>query len=105
MTKKEADEITARNLALIATLDEALNELEDALQYKFEYLVKKHNDLETLEELRETLNELKKDGPEMLKHIQADAIEELYFPALLRKMWSGHEIQEWLKEQACQKRK
>lgn len=100
-----SDELAARNLALIATLDEALIELEDALQYKFEYLVQKHKDLETLEELRQSLDSLNVNSDEMLRNIQADAIENLQFPTMLRKMWSGNEVQEWLKEQAKTKRK
>ena len=104
MTKAEQRALEAANLALITTLDSALNELRDVLMYKDPHLAKKHKDYETLEELCETLNELKKGGAEILTHIQADAIEELHFPALLRKMWSGHEVQEWLQSQANHKR-
>lgn len=32
--------------------------------------------------------------------MKADAIEELTFPTMLRKMWSGGEVQEWLDQQA-----
>ena len=38
--------------ALQAALSEALDEFEDAIQYKLEYLVTKHGDRETLARLR-----------------------------------------------------
>ena len=38
--------------ALQAALSEALDEFEDAIQYKLEYLVTKHGDRETLVRLR-----------------------------------------------------
>ena len=105
INKDEVDALIAKNLALTAALDEAITEYQDAVMYKSEYLVEKHKDLETIAELREILDEISNDGCEMLKNLQADAIDDLRFPTELRKMWSGGEIQEWLKEQACQKRK
>lgn len=98
-------ELSAANLALQAALDEAITEYQDAIAYKSEYLVEKHKDLETVAELREISDSHKLAGKEVLKHLQADAIEDLKFPTELRKMWSGSEVQQWLKEQACQKRK
>lgn len=35
-----------------------------------------------------------------LMSVRADAIAGLAFPTMLRKMWSGHEVQEWLTDQA-----
>lgn len=98
-------ELSAANLALQAALAEAITEYQDAIAYKSEYLVEKHKDLETVAELREISDSYKLAGKEVLKHLQADAIDSLKFPVELRKMWSGGEVQQWLEEQACQKRK
>jgi len=35
-----------------------------------------------------------------LDELRACAVEELRFPVMLRKMWSGGEVQAWLSEQA-----
>ncbi len=35
----------------------------------------------------------------------AEVIGSLSFPTMLRKMWSGGEVQQWLKEQAAEKRR
>lgn len=35
-----------------------------------------------------------------LAHIRAEVIESLQFPVFLRKMWTGNELQEWLKNAA-----
>jgi hypothetical protein len=32
--------------------------------------------------------------------LQANAIESLVFPVMLRKMWSGQEVQNWINERA-----
>jgi len=47
-----ADRFAARCEVLEAGLREALDEFEDAIQYKLEYLVAKHGDRETLARLR-----------------------------------------------------
>ena len=39
-----------------------------------------------------------------LADIQADAIDSLVFPDMLRTMWSGVSVQEWLKDQAIEVR-
>ena len=105
VNKEEVDALIAKNLALSAALDEAITEYQDTIEYKDDYLVEKHKDRETIAELRQVLLEISNDGCEMLKHLQADAIDNLKFPVELRKMWSGGDVQEWLKEQACLKRK
>lgn len=51
----ETATLRARVKALEAALGEALNEWEDALQYKLDFLVTKHGDRETLERLRALL--------------------------------------------------
>lgn len=98
-------ELSAANLALQTALDEAITEYQDAIAYKSDYLVEKHKDIETIAELREISNSHKLAGREVLKHLQADAVDNLKFPVELRKMWNGGEVQKWLKEQASQKRK
>lgn len=40
-----------------------------------------------------------------LVHHDADVIASLKFPTMLRKMWSGGEVQQWLHEQAEEKRR
>lgn len=36
--------------------------------------------------------------------LAAEAISELRFPAMLRQMWSGGQVQEWLSQQAAMRR-
>lgn len=48
--------------------------------------------------------ELEGISTQSLQHIEVAGIERLKFPTMLRKMWSGGEVQEWLKEQAEQLR-
>ncbi|MDX5979592.1 hypothetical protein [Vreelandella alkaliphila] len=46
------------------------------------------------------------DSPKTsLAHRDADTIASLTFPTMLRKMWSGGEVQQWLNEQALEKRR
>jgi hypothetical protein len=40
----------------------------------------------------------------LLEH-DACVIEQMRFPTMLRKMWSGQEVQSWLQEQADEKRR
>ncbi|MGP9633740.1 hypothetical protein ACT3R7_11805 [Halomonas sp. AOP43-A1-21] len=40
-----------------------------------------------------------------LAHRDAETIASLAFPTMLRKMWSGGEVQQWLNEQALEKRR
>jgi len=47
---------------------------------------------------------LAKTPQQCLAEIRAEAIASLRFPTMLRKMWAGGEIQEWLKEQAAKLR-
>jgi hypothetical protein len=104
MIKKTQNELAAANLALAAALNDAIIEYQDTLSYKSEYLIKKHVDWETLAELKNILEIHQTEGADILKEIQAQTIEDLRFPVELRKMWSGTEIQEWLKDQAYNKR-
>ena len=99
------DELKATNLALITALDEAISEYEYTLEYKSDYLVEKHKDRETVQELKDTLEAAKSNGRKIFKYLQADTIKALKFPVELRKMWSGGEVQDWLTQQASQQRK
>lgn len=48
--------------------------------------------------------ELLKESPLIsLAHRDADTIASLSFPTMLRKMWSGGEVQQWINEQASEK--
>lgn len=40
-----------------------------------------------------------------LAHRDAEVIASLRFPTMLRKMWSGAEVQQWLSERAAEKRR
>lgn len=100
MNSEEQDALKAMNLALVTALSDAIAELRYALEYKDAHLVKKHKDLETVEELQEILDLHRDHGAAIFKEIQADAIESLNFPVMLRKMWSGSDVQEWLAQQA-----
>ena len=104
MSRTSHRELEAANLALTAALNDAIIEYQDTLIYKSEYLTEKHGDWETVAELKKILEINRTDGANILKEIQAQAVEDLVFPADLRKMWSGTEIQEWLKDQAHNKR-
>jgi len=94
------DELKASNLALVAALSEAISKYESLLEHKDEDLVEKHKDHETVRELKDTLDAAKNDGRKIYKHLQVDTIRSLKFPVALRKMWSGDEVQKWLREQA-----
>jgi len=104
MNKKTQSELEAANLALTVALNDAIIEYQDTLAYKSEYLIEKHVDWETVAELKKILEIHRTSGANILKEIQAQAVEDLVFPADLRKMWSGTEIQAWLKDQAYNKR-
>ena len=101
---KTQRELEVVNLALTAALNDAIIEYQDTLAYKSEYLAEKHCDWETVSELKKILELQRIEGASILKEIQAQTIEDLKFPADLRKMWSGTEIVEWLKDQAQNKR-
>jgi len=73
------DELKATNLALITALDEAISEYEYTLEYKSDYLVEKHKDRETVQELKDTLEAAKSNGRKIFKYLQADTIKALSF--------------------------
>lgn len=43
---------------------------------------------------------LNKTPVQCLAEIKAQAVDALKFPTMLRKMWSGSEVQAWIKEEA-----
>lgn len=53
------------------------------------------------EKVRELEDQLAMIGSVDVNEVAASAVESLNFPVYLRKMWSGDEVQEWLKNQAC----
>jgi len=102
MTKKELE---AANLALLTTLNEAIECYKSALDYKSGHLIEQHGDRKTVTELEEVVRVHKKKSRQIYKQIQGDAVAELQFPTMLRKMWSADEIQEWLDSQAARLKK
>jgi transcriptional regulator NrdR family protein len=86
-------ELEASNLLLLATLNEAIDLI--------------HHDVDSvkLRELREVVETHRKYSERIYKQLQIDTIAALRFPTMLRKMWSGQEVQSWLEEQADQKLK
>lgn len=87
MTKKELE---AANLTLLTALNEAVNLLD----------TDNATVAEKVDELREIIKVHKKSSRFIYKQIQSDTIAGLRFPAELRKMWSGGEVQDWLTEQS-----
>ncbi|SDZ96214.1 hypothetical protein [Marinobacterium iners] len=68
----------------------------DTLAWKF---LTYPNEAQTLEDLNRALS----NSPvQNIAQHDAEVIEGLRFPTMLRKMWSGTEVQQWLKEQADQ---
>jgi hypothetical protein len=63
---------------------------------------------ETLDNMMKILKEdraSEKTMESLKTHWQADAVSSLRFPTMLRKMWSGGEVQQWLEEQADEMRR
>lgn len=97
MTKKELE---AANLALLTSLNEAIECYKSALEYKSGHLIEQHGDHKTVADLEEIVKAHKKKSKYIYQQIQSDTIAGLQFPVVLRKMWSGDEVQQWLQEQA-----
>ena len=84
-------ELETTNLTLLASLNEALELLDE-------------NNIsnDEVQELREVVKSHRKNSKFIYQQIQSDTIAALQFPVMLRKMWSGNEVQEWLQVTAKQ---
>lgn len=99
--------VIAANLALTTLLNEALTELEFVLRRTVgSPTAEVRRNFKLLEDLKSSLQELDNGGSDMLKHLQADAIDNLVLevPTQFHRLWDSAEVQQWLKDQASQKR-
>lgn len=98
--KKERDDLAARYTALADEVRTLIQDSDGLAGYHLNGEVACWSELE----VGHLLSEPDAMGRAALSRREAEVIDSLSFPTMLRKMWSGGEVQQWLSERASEKR-